>query len=62
MPLNQGKKLGPYEIVEPLGAGGNYDVSSDGQRFLVNTLVKQKTSSLGVTVVTNWTGILDPCP
>ena len=41
-------------------AGGSYDVSSDGRRFLVNNLVKPKTSSLGVTIVTNWTGMLDP--
>jgi Tol biopolymer transport system component len=41
-------------------AGGSYDVSADGRRFLVNNLVKPTTSSLGVTVVTNWTGILDP--
>ena len=31
-----------------------YDVSADGQRFLVNTLVEETTSS-AITLVVNWT-------
>ena len=49
-----------FSINERLSPGGQFDVSSDGQRFLVNTLVKPKTSSLGVTVVTNWTQLREP--
>jgi len=35
-----------------------YDVSADGQRFLINTLPGQATSS-PVTVVLNWTAGLN---
>jgi serine/threonine protein kinase len=38
----------------PLTFGYQYDVTADGQRFLVNTLVEQKASS-PITVVINWT-------
>ena len=31
-----------------------YDISSDGQRFLVNTLVEE-TTALPITLVVNWT-------
>ena len=31
-----------------------YDVSADGQRFLINTASEQ-TASASITVVTNWT-------
>ena len=34
--------------------GFPYDVSPDGQRFLVNTLVEQ-SGSVGLTLMTNWT-------
>jgi hypothetical protein len=34
-----------------------YDVSGDGQRFLVNTLVADTTSS-AITLVVNWTAAL----
>ena len=34
--------------------GFPYDVSADGQRFLVNTLVEQ-SGSVGLTLMTNWT-------
>ena len=36
-----------------------YDVSTDGQRFLVNTLVEQGASAPPVTVVLNWTAGLN---
>lgn len=29
MPLDAGTKLGPYEILSPLGAGGKWQVSTD---------------------------------
>ncbi|HEY4579582.1 MAG TPA: hypothetical protein VIG89_00985, partial [Candidatus Acidoferrales bacterium] len=51
-------------IVKPLfdtrATGGRYpyDVSADGQRFLINTLPGQATSS-PVTVVLNWTAGLN---
>ena len=36
-------------------AGGyQYDVSADGQRFLINTIPEQATSA-PITVVLNWT-------
>ncbi len=39
------------------GPGSVYDVTGDGQRFLVNTAVEQKTSS-PITLVVNWTADL----
>ena len=41
---------------EPISTGDlySYDVSADGQRFLVNTDVGETTSS-SLTVVLNWT-------
>jgi len=36
----------------------NYDVSADGQRFLVNSLVKEEVAS-SITLVTGWTAGLD---
>jgi acid stress-induced BolA-like protein IbaG/YrbA len=36
------------------GYGSRYDVSADGQRFLVNTVAEQP-ASLPITVVVNWT-------
>ena len=38
-------------------SGYQYDVTSDGQRFLVNISVDQKASS-PITVVINWTADL----
>jgi Tol biopolymer transport system component len=38
----------------PYGTGWNYDVSADGQRFLVNTVTEQATPT-PITVVVNWT-------
>jgi hypothetical protein len=49
MPLQNGTRLGPYEVVSPLGAG----VSADGQRFLVNTDVGEIASS-PLNLVLNW--------
>jgi hypothetical protein len=36
-----------------------YDVSPDGQRFLVNTFVEE-TTSVAITLVVNWTAGLTP--
>ena len=63
--LTPGTRLGPYEIVALLGVAVRprpmvtlgdypYDVSADGQRFLVNTLVEE-TASAAITLVVNWT-------
>jgi hypothetical protein len=38
----------------PGGPRYAYDVSPDGQRFLVNTMVDQNTSVAPITVVVNW--------
>jgi len=38
-----------------VGIFHQYDVSADGQRFLVNTLIEQGASAPPVTVVLNWT-------
>lgn len=37
----------------------NYDVTGDGSRFLVNTLVEGSCST-AITVVVNWTSGLKP--
>jgi hypothetical protein len=37
-----------------LGQGYNYDVTADGQRFLVNTVTDQ-AAPIPMTVVVNWT-------
>jgi hypothetical protein len=39
--------------IDPSGGGGFYDVTRDGQRFLVNTSVT-RAESLPITVVVNW--------
>jgi hypothetical protein len=40
-----------------VGGGYVYDVTADGQRFLVNTAVEQKASA-PITLVQNWTADL----
>jgi hypothetical protein len=35
----------------------SYDVSPDGRRFVVNTLIEETTST-AITLVLNWTGSL----
>ncbi len=47
----------PLFEARPAGAGNVYDVTADGQRFLVNTAVEQKVSS-PITLVINWTADL----
>ena len=50
-------KVGTEAALFELGAVRGdwpYDVSADGQRFLVNTLIVQSTST-PLTVVVNWT-------
>ena len=39
-------------------SGPNYDVSSDGNRFLLNTLRESDRSALSTTVVLNWLAAL----
>ena len=43
--------------IDPLGGGGFYDVTRDGQRFLINTSVT-RAESLPITVVVNWASFL----
>jgi Tol biopolymer transport system component len=43
--------------IDPSGGGGFYDVSRDGQRFLVNTSLT-RAETLPITVVVNWTSSL----
>jgi hypothetical protein len=42
----------------PEGAGGNWDVSADGERFLVNVPVL-KSSSVPLSLVVNWVASLE---
>ena len=44
----------PLFELRPAGGGYRYDVSLDGQRFLVNALPEQAASA-PITVVVNWT-------
>jgi serine/threonine protein kinase len=72
MTVAVGSRLGPYEILAPLGAGGrgevyrardtrlaravalnDYDVTAEGQRFLIGTLVGEANRS-PVNVILNW--------
>jgi Tol biopolymer transport system component len=46
-----------FEIRPRTGLGPFYDVSADGQRFLVNTMVDQGTST-PITLVVNWPALL----
>ena len=42
----------------PLGTGNLYDVSADGQRFLINRIVDDPADEAPIRVVTNWTSLL----
>ena len=45
----------PLFAVRPPGTGGTfYDVSPDGQRFLVNMAPEVTTAPTPITVVVNW--------
>jgi len=46
-----------FELHPRIGLGNAYDVSADGQRFLVNTLVEESTSA-PITLVVNWPALL----
>ena len=39
------------------GVGSNYDVSPDGQRFVVNTAVSGQTTA-PITLIVNWTAVI----
>ncbi len=62
MALSSGTKLGPYEIQSPLTNPRQivatseqmfYDVSKDGQRFLINTQIPQAETQ-PMSIVLNW--------
>ena len=57
-PASRWARCGPLFAVRPrpMVTLGDYpyDVSADGQRFLVNTLVEE-TASAAITLVVNWT-------
>jgi hypothetical protein len=44
----------PLFVIRVGGPGNVYDVTADGQRFLVNVAVEQQTTS-PITLVLNWT-------
>jgi serine/threonine protein kinase len=50
-------KVQPLFDTTPVLVGAFYDVSQDGRRFLVNTIVRQ-TSSQPITLVVNWAAAL----
>ena len=47
-----------FKIDARPGQGSPYDVSPDGKRFLVNTLVEELPESPPITIVVNWTAAL----
>jgi len=40
------------------GFGYDYDVSADGQRFLVNTAIAAQPAKASITLVANWPALL----
>ena len=48
----------PLFDTRPGGPRSGYDVSADGQRFIVNTLAEEATSALPITLVVNWPALL----
>ena len=50
-------RKGPLDLYQRKSSGFQYDVSADGNRFLINTLEEDKQAS-SITVVQNWTGEL----
>ncbi len=57
MTLYAGSRLGPYEILSPLGAWISFDVSPDGKRLLA-IVPKIVADELPLEVVVNWTASL----
>jgi hypothetical protein len=55
--VNGSKPLIEIHPVNGIGAGYPYDVSADGQRFLVNTIV-EATALPPITLVVNWTAAI----
>jgi hypothetical protein len=53
-----GVPIALFPTLELVGRN-RYDVTADGQRFLINTPVQEDTS-MPITVVLNWTGALKP--
>jgi hypothetical protein len=69
MPLKSGSRLGPYEIVSAIGAGGmgevstagcgllrqQYTVPADGRRFPVNA-ISEEAAAAPITIIASWRG------
>ena len=53
----EGGAVRPLFEIRPSGLGYFYDVTADGERFLVNTVVEQKAAA-PITLVQNWTAEL----
>jgi hypothetical protein len=51
----QPKQLFPQQFATIQGYGHNWDVTADGQRFLINTTDTGNTPQVPITVVLNWT-------
>jgi hypothetical protein len=49
------RRLAPYRN---FGYGYNYDVSADGQRFLINPALVGQTATAPITLVVNWPALL----
>jgi hypothetical protein len=58
MTLFAGTRLGPYEVLSPLGAGGIGEVP--GNVMLTKTGVLDQDDPPPLLIVRDWTALLDP--
>jgi hypothetical protein len=63
MTMIAGSQIGPYEVLAPpmltgmIQSASEYDVTADGQRFLIGTTVNEANST-PVSVMLNWPAML----